>query len=75
MPDGPGELRGLAELCYHKRWYAASARFWADAFAASPQLAEHTEHRHRYNAACSAALAGAGRGKDTPPPEATGQGG
>jgi tetratricopeptide (TPR) repeat protein len=69
VPDAPGELRELAELCYRKRWCVASARFWAAAFAAAPRLAEETDHHHRYDAACSAALAGTGRGKDTPLPD------
>src|SRR4029077_8116090 len=58
-----------AEVCHRKRRYAASARFWTAAFAAAPGLAQDTRWQHRYHAACSAALAGTGRGKDTPPPD------
>jgi hypothetical protein len=36
----------------------------ADAFAAEPTLADDLNAKHRYNAACSAALAAAGQGKD-----------
>ena len=43
--------------------YALSARFFADAFAAEPKLAADLEQQHRYNAACSAALAAAGQGE------------
>src|SRR5262249_51649093 len=32
-----------------------------------PKLAEDTRAGHRYNAACAAALAGAGKGNDKPP--------
>ncbi len=61
-PTNPGEAVALASMCqqpYQKR-HAASARLYADAFAAEPRLAP----QHRYNAACSAALAAAGQGKD-----------
>jgi serine/threonine-protein kinase len=65
-PSGPGEQVELAYICRHpaKRLYAASARYYADAFAAQRALAENLFVPHRYNAACSAALAGAGRGED-----------
>ena len=38
-------------------------RFYADAFAEQPKLAEEL-NSHRYNAACAAALAGYARGRD-----------
>jgi tetratricopeptide (TPR) repeat protein len=55
----------LAGLCQrpNRQRYAAAARLYRDAFAAVPQLAE-VNTRNRYNAACAAALAGCGRGKD-----------
>jgi tetratricopeptide (TPR) repeat protein len=62
-PAGPGEQVELAGLCTLKRLHGAAARFYADAFAAEPKLAERLGP-HRYNAACAAALAGCGRGKD-----------
>jgi hypothetical protein len=40
--------------------YATAARLYRDAFARQPRLTE----AHRYNAACCAALAGCGQGKD-----------
>jgi serine/threonine-protein kinase len=61
-----GEAIALAEMCrqpYQKR-YAASARLYADAFGAEPRLAADLNAQHRYNAACSAALAAAGQGED-----------
>jgi WD40 repeat protein/tetratricopeptide (TPR) repeat protein len=40
--------------------YLNAARLYRDAFARQPRLAD----AHRYNAACAAALAGCGKGKD-----------
>jgi serine/threonine-protein kinase len=42
------------------------ARLYADAFAASPQLADDLGAGHRYNAARAAARAGCGHGEDAP---------
>jgi Flp pilus assembly protein TadD len=61
-PADADERLGLADLGYQKRLYAASARFYAEAFADRPKLAE--KNPLRYNAACTAALAGTGRGED-----------
>jgi serine/threonine protein kinase/tetratricopeptide (TPR) repeat protein len=61
----------FAVLCQqpYKRLYAASARFFADAFAAEPALAENLDAQaSRYNAASAAALAGCGKGDDKPAP-------
>ena len=46
---------------------AHSVRFWIEAFQAQPNLADNMQFQHRYNAACAAALAGCGQGKDEPP--------
>src|SRR5262249_54261190 len=51
------------QMPYQKR-YAAASRFYAEAFAAEPKLAENPEQGNRYNAACAAALAGCGQGRD-----------
>ncbi|HWG47750.1 MAG TPA: tetratricopeptide repeat protein [Gemmataceae bacterium] len=51
----------LAGVCKHKKLYTVAVRFYADAFAARPQLADGK----RYGAACAAALAGCGQGQDT----------
>ncbi len=40
---------------------------WTDAFQAEPKLAGDMQAGNRYNAACAAALAGSGQGKDDPP--------
>jgi serine/threonine-protein kinase len=59
----------LAQMCHDRAWYVSAARFWSDAFAADPQRADDLRAQHRYNAACAAALAGAGKAKDDPPPD------
>jgi serine/threonine protein kinase/Flp pilus assembly protein TadD len=64
-PGGAAESMELARLCQdHKKCYAAAVRFYAAAFAAEPTLAEDRKIPDRYNAACAAALAAAGQGKD-----------
>jgi serine/threonine-protein kinase len=64
-PAGAAEALQLALLCQrHKQLHAAASRLFADAFAAEPKLAEDLDAQHCYNAACSAALAAAGQGKD-----------
>jgi tetratricopeptide (TPR) repeat protein len=62
-PTGPAEQIELAELCTLKKQYAAATRFYADAFATQAKLAEDRVAGHRYKAAGTAALAGAGRGE------------
>src|SRR5262249_493881 len=54
----------LVKLCGFKQLNAAGARFSALALADKPALADDREEGHRYNAACFAALAAAGQGKD-----------
>ncbi len=49
----PGEAR-----------YLAASHFYRDAFAAQPARASDLQEQPRYNAACAAALAGCGQGKD-----------
>ena len=59
------EWFGFARLCqlYRKR-FAASARFYSEAFADQPDMAADLQASHRYDAACAAALAGCGQGED-----------
>jgi tetratricopeptide (TPR) repeat protein len=66
-PANAAETLGFAQLCYHKKLHGASARLWAEAFGAQPKLADDLPAQHRYNAACAAALAGCGQGKEDPP--------
>jgi hypothetical protein len=62
---GPQEQIELALFCLsHKEHTHAAARFFADAFRADPRLADDLQAQRRYNAACAAALAAAGKGKD-----------
>jgi serine/threonine-protein kinase len=63
-PRDTAERLGLAGVCAAKKLHHASTRLYADAFAADPLLATNLEARHRYDAACYAALAGTGQGKD-----------
>jgi serine/threonine-protein kinase len=63
-PADAAELRDLAELCRLKQHYAAAARFARETFTAGPQQAGAVPGAARYNAACAAALAGCGQGKD-----------
>src|SRR5262249_29678241 len=64
-PASAAERIELAWLCSLKRLNRAAARFYEDAFAVEPKLADDQGAAHRYNAACAAALAGCGQGKDT----------
>jgi eukaryotic-like serine/threonine-protein kinase len=63
----PLETLGFAQLCYEKKLHGTSARSWADAFQADPKLAEDIQVQNRYNAACTAASAGSGQGRDVRP--------
>jgi tetratricopeptide (TPR) repeat protein len=59
------ERLALAWLCQqYKQLNAASVRFYARAFLDNPKVADDLQKQHRYNAACAAALAAVGRGKD-----------
>ncbi len=63
-PADNRERLGLVEVCRLKRRHVAAARLCAEAFSADPKLADDLKAYHRYNAACSAALAAAGQGLD-----------
>jgi serine/threonine protein kinase/Tfp pilus assembly protein PilF len=59
------ERIALARMCQqYKNRYAASARFYAEAFEGTPELAKDPRNGLRYNAACAAALACCGKGED-----------
>jgi serine/threonine-protein kinase len=68
QPADTPERLTLAKMCAARAWHAAAVRLWADAFAADPRRAGDLNTQDRYNAACSAALAGCGFGNDDPPP-------
>jgi serine/threonine-protein kinase len=63
-PASPAERVELAGLCSLKHLNRAAALFYEEAFGAKPALADDLDAEHRYNAACAAALAGCGQGKD-----------
>jgi tetratricopeptide (TPR) repeat protein len=64
QPASTAERLEYAGLCYYKKLYTAAVRLYAAAFTADPKLADNPAAGHRYNAACCAALAGAGQGND-----------
>ncbi len=70
QPANPAERVELARLCSLKRLHRAAARFYEEALAAQPSQAEGLGTGHRYNAACAAALAGCGQGRDAVPLDA-----
>jgi tetratricopeptide (TPR) repeat protein len=63
--DAASQVR-MADLAQQpfKRHYITAARLYRDAFARQPRLAAALLDGHRYKAACAAALAGCGQGKD-----------
>jgi tetratricopeptide (TPR) repeat protein len=64
-PASAAERMEFASLCQrYKRFHAAAARFYADAFAADPRLVADVRKSNRSNAACCAALAAAGQAED-----------
>jgi tetratricopeptide (TPR) repeat protein len=64
-PADNAERLTLARLCLsRKKLCVAAVRFYEEAFADDPKLAGDLRQAHRYNAACAAALAGWGQGKD-----------
>jgi tetratricopeptide (TPR) repeat protein len=66
-PADAAESLAVAQMFYNKKLHRASARIWQDAFQIQPALADDMKVQNRYNAACTAALAGCGQGKDDPP--------
>jgi serine/threonine-protein kinase len=69
-PASPGEQLDYAVVCKLKGLYGASARLYAGAFTAEPALAASLAAGNRYCAACVAAQAGCGQGRDAPEPDA-----
>jgi tetratricopeptide (TPR) repeat protein len=61
--DAPERIE-FATLLQTKSRHAESAQMWAQAFAEDAAIAEDLAKSHRYNAACSAALAAARGGAD-----------
>jgi tetratricopeptide (TPR) repeat protein len=69
MSVGAADRLELAALCHKKKQFVKAAQFCKSAFDEAPALANDTNSRARYNAACAAALAGCGVGEDAPPPD------
>jgi tetratricopeptide (TPR) repeat protein len=67
QPADPLERIALAVVCHLKQLYRQEARFYEEAFADLPDFASDMKQSPRYNAACAAALAGCGQGKDGDP--------
>jgi serine/threonine-protein kinase len=65
-PKDAGECLTFAQLCQMEKYElsGASARFFAEAFARDPKLAENLEADYRLTAAREAAQAGCGLGRD-----------
>ena len=68
-PKDNAERLALAQRAYDTKRFAVAARLWAEALDSDPKLAADRQAQHRYNAACAAALAAAGQGKDEPAPD------
>jgi eukaryotic-like serine/threonine-protein kinase len=56
----------LAGLLHYKGRYAEAARSWQETLVARPEWARNLNAQLRFNAACAAALAGCGQGKNPP---------
>jgi eukaryotic-like serine/threonine-protein kinase len=69
-PKDNAERLALAQRAYDTQRYATATRLWAGALESDPKLADNPQAGTRYNAACAAALAGCGKGKDNPPLDA-----
>src|SRR5262249_37803176 len=68
-PQNEAERLALAQRAYDKALYATAARLWGAALANNPKLGDNHQAGQGYNAACAAALAGCGKGKDEPAPD------
>ena len=68
-PRNDPERIGLAYRAHANAFSASSAHLFGEALANDPKLGDDRQAQHRCNAACAAALAGSGQGKDHPPPD------
>ncbi len=64
QPANNRERLRLITLCKRQHRYVAASRFYNDAFAAEPSLADDVTAGHRYDAACCDLGAAAGHGID-----------
>jgi serine/threonine-protein kinase len=68
-PKDNNERLSLARMCDERRWPAAAARLYADAFVADPKLGDNPQSRTRHQATGVAIKAGVGLGEDGPLPD------
>jgi len=64
VPAEAGDIVLTASVAKDRKQYARSAELYRTAFAQEPTLTDNVSSSKRYSAACSAALAGYGRGED-----------
>jgi hypothetical protein len=69
QPRSQADRLRLGRRAVDKGLYATAARLRGDALRADPTLADDRNAWHRYEAACAAAMAGDGRGRDEPAPD------
>ena len=67
-PKDAAEAIEFASMCIQKKYYVFAAKLYEQAFRDDPKLAENIQTGNRYDAACAAALASRGQGKDDPQP-------
>jgi tetratricopeptide (TPR) repeat protein len=71
-PANATQRLNLAILCQqNKGCYVLAVRFYREAFDEQPTLAEDPRMTNRYRAACAAAMAGCGQGRDAADLDAT----
>jgi serine/threonine-protein kinase len=63
-PAGNSERLAYAQVAYDRKHFVVATRLWTEALESDDRLANNLGTGHRYNAACAAALAGAGQGED-----------
>src|SRR5262249_43087144 len=61
-----GDRAEFISMCRIRKLHSAAARLFAEALEEDPKLAEKVP-QYLYDAACAAALAGCGQGRDEPP--------
>jgi serine/threonine-protein kinase len=66
-PSGEEEQLGFARVCLVKKLYGTSARLFEEVSTMSSKWADDPKTGNRCDAACAAAQAGCGPGKDEPP--------
>jgi Flp pilus assembly protein TadD len=67
QPKDAAERLEFAYFAYNTKQFGPAVRLFAESFRSDPKLADEIEAWNRYNAACAAALATAGKGDDKRP--------